>query len=313
MIALYGNGTPIICPASLRLFTNLPFHFPRYKPPTLPDRTSIAEKQYPYSYLIAPDAVDCAHRSQQRATTLVGQAQLIPELQFATTTNSKGPNFSQPRSQPWPARLRSRSRARPRLRSVSVASYLFRVWRRPVLMLFFFLVGRAAQDQVHRAHHSSNTRWRSRRRRNLQSATEPTARLNMDCSIQESDYGPPDDQGRVAGRYTSIPGETQEHPGRERVLGRSVASTMGRNWELTAATAQTQGRNIRHYSNYLSERARAFKDTRIDWVRAKESRLEKLSVEKGLLRETEAIQNQLTALLKCDVGLQGPFPQKAES
>jgi phosphatidylinositol-binding clathrin assembly protein len=33
----------------------------------------------------------------------------------------------------------------------------------------------------------------------------------------------------------------------------------------------------------------------------KESRLEKLSVDKGLLRETEAVQHQLTALLKCDV------------
>ncbi|KAK4110419.1 ANTH-domain-containing protein [Canariomyces notabilis] len=65
--------------------------------------------------------------------------------------------------------------------------------------------------------------------------------------------------------------------------------------------AQTQGRNIRHYSNYLSERARAFRETKIDWVRAKESRLEKLSVEKGLLRETEIVQHQLTALLECDV------------
>ncbi|KAL2199891.1 ANTH domain-containing protein [Corynascus similis CBS 632.67] len=65
--------------------------------------------------------------------------------------------------------------------------------------------------------------------------------------------------------------------------------------------AQIQGRNIRHYSNYLSERARAYRETKIDWVRYKEPRLEKLSVEKGLLRETEVIQHQLTALLKCDV------------
>ncbi|KAL2130266.1 hypothetical protein VTI74DRAFT_6683 [Chaetomium olivicolor] len=65
--------------------------------------------------------------------------------------------------------------------------------------------------------------------------------------------------------------------------------------------AQTQGRNIRHYSNYLSERARAYRETKIDWVRAKEPRLEKLTVEKGLLRETEIVQHQLNALLKCDV------------
>ncbi|KAL2022740.1 hypothetical protein VTK56DRAFT_4556 [Thermocarpiscus australiensis] len=65
--------------------------------------------------------------------------------------------------------------------------------------------------------------------------------------------------------------------------------------------AQTQGRNIRHYSNYLSERARAYRETKIDWVRSKDARLEKLPVEKGLLRETEIVQHQLTALLKCDV------------
>lgn len=64
---------------------------------------------------------------------------------------------------------------------------------------------------------------------------------------------------------------------------------------------QIQGRNIRHYATYLSERAKAYRDTKIDWVRARESILEKLTVEKGLLRETEAVQYQLTALLKCDV------------
>ncbi|KAI0126972.1 ANTH domain-containing protein [Xylariales sp. AK1849] len=67
------------------------------------------------------------------------------------------------------------------------------------------------------------------------------------------------------------------------------------------ADAQTQGRNIKHYAAYLAERARAYRDTKVDWVRAKETRLEKLSVDKGLLRETEAVQHQLTALLKCDV------------
>lgn len=67
--------------------------------------------------------------------------------------------------------------------------------------------------------------------------------------------------------------------------------------------AQIQGRNIRHYAAYLAERTRAYKDTKIDWVRAKETRLEKLSIDKGLLRETEVVQNQLTALLKCDVSV----------
>ncbi|EMR71311.1 putative enth domain-containing protein [Eutypa lata UCREL1] len=65
--------------------------------------------------------------------------------------------------------------------------------------------------------------------------------------------------------------------------------------------AQIQGRNIRHYASYLMERVKAYRDTKLDWVRARETRLEKLSVEKGLLRETEVVQRQLTALLKCDV------------
>ncbi|KAK5992426.1 ENTH domain-containing protein C19F8.03c [Cladobotryum mycophilum] len=67
------------------------------------------------------------------------------------------------------------------------------------------------------------------------------------------------------------------------------------------ADAQTQGRNIRHYANYLIERVRAYRDTKTDWVRAPESRLERLTVDKGLLRETEIVQSQLTTLLKCDV------------
>ncbi|MCG8390211.1 MAG: ANTH domain-containing protein, partial [Cytophagales bacterium] len=65
--------------------------------------------------------------------------------------------------------------------------------------------------------------------------------------------------------------------------------------------AQTQGRNIRHYASYLTERARAYRDTKTDWVRDKSNRLESLSIDKGLLRQTEAVQRPLTALLKCDV------------
>lgn len=81
---------------------------------------------------------------------------------------------------------------------------------------------------------------------------------------------------------------------------------------LTTCAAQVQGRNIRHYAAYLAERVKAYRDTKIDWVRARETRLEKLSVDKGLLRETESVQRQLTALLKCDVcplvSLMAPFP-----
>jgi len=66
--------------------------------------------------------------------------------------------------------------------------------------------------------------------------------------------------------------------------------------------AQQQGRNIRHYSQYLLERARSFREVKVDYVRDGEGRLKRQSVEKGLLREVESVQAQIGALLKCDVG-----------
>lgn len=70
--------------------------------------------------------------------------------------------------------------------------------------------------------------------------------------------------------------------------------------------AQEQGRNIRHYSQYLLERARTYGDVRTDYVRNGEGRLRKLSIEKGLLREVECVQAQIRALLKCTVGILHP-------
>ncbi len=64
---------------------------------------------------------------------------------------------------------------------------------------------------------------------------------------------------------------------------------------------QVQGRNIRHYYAYILGRAKAYRDTRIDWVREGQGRLKRQTVDKGLLRETETVQNQITTLLKCDV------------
>ncbi|KAI9782542.1 MAG: hypothetical protein M1816_001839 [Peltula sp. TS41687] len=64
---------------------------------------------------------------------------------------------------------------------------------------------------------------------------------------------------------------------------------------------QAQGRNIRNYAQYLLDRARAYRDTKFDFVRSGEGRLKKLPVDKGLLRETENVQYQIGALLKCDV------------
>lgn len=64
---------------------------------------------------------------------------------------------------------------------------------------------------------------------------------------------------------------------------------------------QTQGRNIRHYASYLTERARGYRHCKCDFVRSASHRFENLTVDKGLLRETDAVQAQIQALLKCDV------------
>lgn len=71
---------------------------------------------------------------------------------------------------------------------------------------------------------------------------------------------------------------------------------------LTICAAQSQGRNIRRYSEYLITRAKAFDATKTDYVRSGPGRLKRLSVDKGLLRETEFVQKQIRALLRCDVG-----------
>lgn len=65
---------------------------------------------------------------------------------------------------------------------------------------------------------------------------------------------------------------------------------------------QAQGRNIRRYSDYFIARARGFADTKVDYVRNGQGRLKRLTVDKGMLRETEAVQRQIKALLRCDVG-----------
>ena len=70
--------------------------------------------------------------------------------------------------------------------------------------------------------------------------------------------------------------------------------------ELFAAV-QVQGTNIRHYYTYMLARAKAYKDTRIDWVREGVGRLKRQTIDKGLLRETEAVQSQIFKLLQCDV------------
>lgn len=71
----------------------------------------------------------------------------------------------------------------------------------------------------------------------------------------------------------------------------------------TIPLVQTQGRNILTYSKYLLERARVFSQTRVDHVGRGTGRLKQLSIDKGLLMETEGVQREVDAILKCDVSL----------
>jgi phosphatidylinositol-binding clathrin assembly protein len=71
---------------------------------------------------------------------------------------------------------------------------------------------------------------------------------------------------------------------------------------MVCLLVQTQGTNIRRYSDYLLEKARAFRDTKTDFVKSGSGRLKKLTIDKGLLRETETVQEQMRTLLRCDVG-----------
>ncbi|XP_014561172.1 hypothetical protein COCVIDRAFT_33872 [Bipolaris victoriae FI3] len=71
---------------------------------------------------------------------------------------------------------------------------------------------------------------------------------------------------------------------------------------------QTQGHNIRTYSEYLLRRAIEYGSTKVDYVRGGEGRLKRLTIEKGLLREAESVQDQIRALLKCQ-----PFDDEPEN
>lgn len=69
------------------------------------------------------------------------------------------------------------------------------------------------------------------------------------------------------------------------------------------AEAQTQGVNIRRYYEYLSERVRAYRDVKTDFVRSGVGKMRQLSIDRGLLRQTEIVQEQIRALVRCDVSL----------
>ncbi|PGH28088.1 hypothetical protein AJ80_00345 [Polytolypa hystricis UAMH7299] len=64
---------------------------------------------------------------------------------------------------------------------------------------------------------------------------------------------------------------------------------------------QVQGANIWRYAEYLIARSQAYAETKTDYVRGGQGRLKRLTVAKGLLRETEIVQKQIHTLLKCDL------------
>ncbi|KAJ4357505.1 uncharacterized protein N0V89_002081 [Didymosphaeria variabile] len=68
------------------------------------------------------------------------------------------------------------------------------------------------------------------------------------------------------------------------------------------------GANIRNYAEYLLCRAEQYGATKMDYVRAGEGRLKRLNIEKGLLRETESVQDQIKFLLRCE-----PFHEEPEN
>jgi hypothetical protein len=72
--------------------------------------------------------------------------------------------------------------------------------------------------------------------------------------------------------------------------------------KISRQLVQTQGQNIKTYSEYLLTRAKEYGTTKMDYVRGGEGRLKRLNIEKGLLRETESVQEQIRALLRCEVG-----------
>ncbi|KAL1611834.1 hypothetical protein SLS60_000055 [Paraconiothyrium brasiliense] len=66
---------------------------------------------------------------------------------------------------------------------------------------------------------------------------------------------------------------------------------------------------INHFTEeYLLCRAEQYGATKMDYVRAGEGRLKRLNIEKGLLRETESVQDQIKFLLRCE-----PFHEEPEN
>ncbi|EXJ95857.1 hypothetical protein A1O1_00982 [Capronia coronata CBS 617.96] len=70
---------------------------------------------------------------------------------------------------------------------------------------------------------------------------------------------------------------------------------------FTEGMYMTQGANIRRYYEYLLERVKAYRDTKTDYVRSGVGKMRQLTVDKGLLRQTEIVQDQIEALVRCEL------------
>ena len=188
----------------------------------------------------------------------------------------------------------------------------------------------ATKSKICRTHTGRDPCWGCWSCRDISGAAISTQGLDMDNSLQIVDSCAFDDKRGRTRCHLEIPGGLAfqarhkqffrryvqgiqhglcQRPNRTWVLGLFTLESqqtpvMIESHRLTVVffAVQVQGTNIRHYYNYILARAKAFKDTRVDWVRAGVGRLKKQSVDKGLLRETEAVQHQINSLLKCDVG-----------
>ncbi|KIV77904.1 hypothetical protein PV11_09680 [Exophiala sideris] len=89
--------------------------------------------------------------------------------------------------------------------------------------------------------------------------------------------------------------------GQPEVTLRYIADAPKRLAISSFAEVQTQGLNIRRYYEYLMERVRAYRDTKTDFVKSGAGHMRRLTVDKGLLRQTELVQDQIQALIQCDL------------
>ena len=106
--------------------------------------------------------------------------------------------FPAPGAASCPALSKSPSRAQQRLKC---AAHLA---RQAVSTELLTATECAPKDEVHRAHPRRNAFGRGGHCRGHSRAAVPIARFDMDCCLQEFDYGALDDPGGLAGRYALL-------------------------------------------------------------------------------------------------------------